>query len=182
MQEFHYVEPEILIKLINVYATSFYGSSTWDIFSKDCERLYRSWNVTIRQVFGLHRCTHRYLIEHVSGCLHPQAMLASRLVSFHKSMVTYGRVPVRLLATMNERDLRTVHGRTLHTIQALCGQPHCLTSSVVKRICRYKETPEDEMWRLPLLSELLQVMKDNLSVENFSNKEIDDFINYLCTN
>ena len=183
MQEFHYVDPDILTKLINVYATSFYGSSTWDIFSKDCERLYKSWNVTIRQVFGLDRCTHRYLIEYVSGCLHPQVMLASRLVTFHRSMVTSSKFPVRFLAKMNERDLRTVHGRTLHVIQARCGQPHTdyLTASLVKKKCKYQRVPEEDSWRLPLLSDLFQVRKGNRVLENFTIQEIDDYINYLCT-
>ena len=34
LQEFHFVKADILIKLINMYATSFYGSGTWNIFSK----------------------------------------------------------------------------------------------------------------------------------------------------
>ena len=61
LQEFHYTVPSILTKLINIYATSFYGSGIWDISSAECGKLYTSWNVTIRQVFKLDRCTHRYL-------------------------------------------------------------------------------------------------------------------------
>ena len=63
LQELHFAKPAILTKLINIYATSFYGSGAWDIFSSDCEKLYKSWNVTIRMVFNLDICTHRYVIE-----------------------------------------------------------------------------------------------------------------------
>ena len=35
--EFHYVEPNVFVKILNIYATSFYGSSLWDIFSKQCD-------------------------------------------------------------------------------------------------------------------------------------------------
>ena len=42
LQEFHYVEPSIMTKLINIYATSFYGSGAWDISSAECEKLYTS--------------------------------------------------------------------------------------------------------------------------------------------
>ena len=110
-------------------------------------------------------------------------MLASRLVTFHRSMVTSSKFPVRFLAKMNEKDLRTVHGRTLHVIQTRCEQPHYehLTASLVKRKCKYQQVPEDESWRLPLLSDLLQVRKGNQVLENFTIQEIDDYINYLCT-
>ena len=60
-QEFNYVKPEVFVKLMNIYSASFYGSCLWDIFSNDCEKLYKSWNVTVRQAFNVDRCTHTYL-------------------------------------------------------------------------------------------------------------------------
>ena len=42
LQEFHFVDSDIMVKLINLYATSFYGSGTWDLFSKECERIFKS--------------------------------------------------------------------------------------------------------------------------------------------
>ena len=47
LQEFHFVKSEVLIKLMN---TGIYGSNIWDIFSKDCEKLYTSFNVALRQI------------------------------------------------------------------------------------------------------------------------------------
>ena len=73
------------MKRINVFTTRFYGSLMWDIMSKDCDRILRSWNVTVRHTLDLERQTHRNLIEPLSGCLHPKAMLASRLVSIYKA-------------------------------------------------------------------------------------------------
>ena len=40
LQEFHYVEPQIMIKLINIYCTSFYGSNLWNIYSKEVTRIF----------------------------------------------------------------------------------------------------------------------------------------------
>ena len=62
-QEFHYVEPHVYVKILNIYASSFYGSSLWDIFSSNCNKIYSSWNVAIRICFNVDRCTHRYFIE-----------------------------------------------------------------------------------------------------------------------
>ena len=37
LQEFHYVDPEILTKIMNIFTTSFYGSNLWDIFRSWCD-------------------------------------------------------------------------------------------------------------------------------------------------
>ena len=95
------------------FNTSFYGSNLWDIFSADSERLYKSWNVAIRQVFDVDRCTHRYLIESISSSLHPKVMLASRYVTFYRSLISSSKLCVRVLARLFEKDQRTVLGKTL---------------------------------------------------------------------
>ena len=65
-QEFHYVEPRVFVNILNIYAASFYGSSLWDLFSSDCERIYAAWNVAIRICFQVDRTTQRYFIEELS--------------------------------------------------------------------------------------------------------------------
>ena len=184
LQEFHYVNPEILTKLVNVYATSFYGSGTWDIFSKGCEKLYKSWNVTIRQVFGLHWHTHHYLLEDVSGCLHPKVMLASRYVTFYKSLVNSNKVEVWFMARLDERDKRTVLGKTLQTILEDCELADYnmadLSANMVKQRCSYKRVPEPEKWRPAMLKELLLMKEDKLTLGNFDDKEIEEIIQHLC--
>ena len=156
MQELHFATPEVLMKLINTYTTSFYGSPLWDILSADCERLYKSWNVTVRNVCNLERRTHRYLIEPLSGCLHPKVMLASRLVSFHKSLVNSTKFSVRFLARLVEKDRRTVLGSTL-----ACA-------------------PESEHWRVQLALELQSVRDDGSSLEGFSRVEVEEMLASTC--
>jgi hypothetical protein len=39
-QKFHYVSPQVFMKIPNIYADSFHGSCLWDNFSPNCERLY----------------------------------------------------------------------------------------------------------------------------------------------
>ena len=66
LQEFHFADPAVLVKLLKVYCTSLYGSSLWDIYSSYVDRLYKSWNVSIRYIFNVPYTTHRYLIEPTS--------------------------------------------------------------------------------------------------------------------
>ena len=42
LQEFHFAHESVLIKLLNIYSTSFYGSQLWDPLSHSCDRIYRT--------------------------------------------------------------------------------------------------------------------------------------------
>ena len=86
LQEFHSASPTILLKCANTYALSFPGSQIWDLFNEECEKLYRSWNVMIRKIYNLNRCTHRYLIEPLSDTYHLKTALCSRFVKFSKTL------------------------------------------------------------------------------------------------
>ena len=62
-QEFHYTTPDVFMKILNIYAVSFYGSSLLDIFSAECERVFAAWNVAVCHAWNVPNTTHRYLIE-----------------------------------------------------------------------------------------------------------------------
>ena len=83
--------------LLNIYGTSFYGSCLWDLYSQEVDRIYKSWNVTVRNVFDLPWSTHRYFIENVSGCAHPKTQLSSRYVKFVGSLTSSEKTSVRYL-------------------------------------------------------------------------------------
>ena len=70
--------------LAPIYARSFYGANLWDLYSKQCEKIYSSWIVTIRICCNVDRRTHRYIIEELSESLHPKVMLCSRYMGFMK--------------------------------------------------------------------------------------------------
>ena len=87
IQEFHFISAEVMTNLIKIYTTSFYSSSLWDLFSSQCERIFTSWNITIRTIFKIPPQSHNYLIESLSNCLHVKGMLASRFMQFNKSLL-----------------------------------------------------------------------------------------------
>ena len=181
-QEFHYVDPEVLMKVINIFNTSFYGSNLWDIFSTGCERIFKSWNVSIRQAFEVDRCTHRYLIESISKSLHPKVMLASRYMSFHQFLISSTKLSVRIMARLFERDGRTVLGRTLHQISSECNLSDItfLTSQTVKKNSRYYRVPPEEQWRVPFVNEVLQIRKEKLLLPGFTSDEVKTILDFLC--
>ena len=182
LQEFHFVKADILTKLVNTYATSFYGSCLWNLGSAECQKLYASWNVSIRMIFNLDRCTHRYLIESVSQCLHPKVMLESRFVTFFRSLVNSNKFNVRFLARLCQDDQRTVMGRTLRSLVRQCSTTgvECLTATLVKRKCCYFSPPESQEWRGPLLRELIKIRDGQLEAQNLDMEETNLMIDHLC--
>ena len=184
LQEFHFVTPNTLIKLMNIYATTLYGSNTWNIFSIDCEKLYTSFNVAVRQILNLNRCTHRYLIEPLSNTHHLKTIITSRYVTFFKTLVGSSKKPVRFLARLNSMDQRTVLGKTLSKIMTLTGSnvasPEDLTPNWIKKNLRYARVPDTDEWRIPLCYELLGARNGSIVVEGFTNVECEDILSNIC--
>ena len=180
-QEFFYVSPDTFMKILNIYTVSFHGSGLWDLFSSDCDRLYKAWNVAVRHAWNVPNTTHRYLIETISGCLHPKVMLASRYCGFVKSLLSSPKYPVRVLASLCSSDHRTVMGRSLSKVCQECDIGGAdlgkLTSVTVKKMMKYFPVPDLESWRTGFLSEL---MSDDLEVPGFTEHEIGEMISFLC--
>ena len=156
LQELHFAASSVKMKLLNIYTTSFYGSSLWDIYSQEVTKLYSSWNVTVRNVYSLPWKTHRYLIQDISECVHPKTMLSTRFVKFLESVSKCEKSCVRYLGRIVKSDKRTLVGRTLAKLALECGcDVESLISTSVRRL-EYFQICDDERWRNPLLKELLE--------------------------
>ena len=181
LKEFHFVDYSLLVRLLNVYATSFYGSNICDLYSVDVDRIYKSWNVTMRNVFDLPWRTHRYLIETVSSCPHPKTFLSGRYVKFAQSLTSSNKCSIRYLSSVCQDDKRTLLGKTLGKIGMECGVlPSVLTPDTVKRKLLYSPVPDDQKWRVPLLWELFDARSNNLTIENLTSDQISSMIDNIC--
>ena len=121
---------------------------------------------------------HRYLIEAISGCLHPKVMLASRFFAFSQSLLRSTKYHVRILARLCLWDSRTRLGSTLAKIGRECGSAvNELTTAMIKANMRYFPIPSQEEWRTGLLSELLC---STLELPGFTEEETSAMVSYLC--
>ena len=111
LQEFSYVDSHVMVRILEIYVTTFYGSCLWDLYSPEVKKIYSSWNVTIRNVYNLPWTTHRYFIESVSSTRHPMTMLSSRLIKFWCSLRMCKKSSVRYLFNLVYNDRRTLTER-----------------------------------------------------------------------
>ena len=97
LQEFHSANPILLMKVIESYACSFYGSNLWNLVSKHADKMYATWNVMVRNVFTLSRQTHRRLVEPLSGFTHLKVALFSRFLKFYHTLRHCNKFSVRYM-------------------------------------------------------------------------------------
>ena len=182
LQEFNNVSREVFLKVLNNFATNIYASNLWNIFGKHYDKLFKSYNVAIRNALKVDRCTHRYLLEPLSKELHLKTMLCSHFVAFHNSLLSCPKFPVRFLARLSEGDLRTVHGRNIYEIGQLCNSElELLKPKLVKKNVKYSEILRGEAWRIGLCNELLLIRDDEeCYVPGFDSDELDCLLRYLC--
>ena len=179
MQEFHFASSHVKMKLINIFASSFYGSGLWNLFSTNCDRLYKSWNVAVRVSYEVPPTTHRYLIEPLSGMLHAKSMLCTRLVKFTEQLSRSRKPVVNLLTMLSKGDRRTTLGKNLGKIRMDLGglEPSC---NNIRKHMSYFAVPEEELWRISFLKELQEVSRKERYVENISDEEAKMMMNALC--
>ena len=181
-QEFYFADPMTMVRLYNIYACSFYGSNLWNLYHEDVVRIYSSWNTAIKILFDLPRNTHRFFVEPVSETPHIKNVLCSRYVSFVSSICSTQKHAIRLLASLCKYDKRTTVGENLHNIANDCNvDQSILSKSTVKQSLFYAPVPDDNIWKIHILSELLDVRKNNYVIHDFIQNETTEMINFICT-
>ena len=181
LQEFHYVDPPVLLRILNTHVTSFYGSNLWDLYSKEVTRIFSSWNVTVRNIFKLPRTTHRFFIEPISNCTHPKTMMLTRFWRFQETMKACSKLCVRFLVNLVNNDRRTLMGRTLDKMSNECLVSRELLTFSVVRNSEYFAPPPEEEWRIPLVSELLDVRDGQAVIPGIDMQELEFMMNEVCT-
>ena len=180
LQELHFSSPEVLIKVIDSQATSFFGSPLWSLTSQDVERIYKSWNVMLRRVFQLDRCTHRYLLEGLTNTGHILPKLTAKTQAFYESLEDSPKPGIRFLYSLSQGDNRTTTGQNTDTIMKSCiGIP---SKTNIKRSAKYALTPVEESWRVSISKELHVSRYDvgDLQIEGFSRQEIETMLKDIC--
>jgi hypothetical protein len=80
------------------------------------------------------------------------------------------------------RNIKSQTGRNLRKIMLLMNKANIseLKSSEVKECMKYKAVPENQVWRIPIVKELIEVKAGNVVIEGFTNEEILEMLEHVC--
>ena len=121
-QEFGFASSEVMFNLINIYATSFYGSVLWDLRGSAANTLFASWNSLIRTIWQIPNTAHRYLIEEISETKHLQAILSQRYLGFTHSLINSKKKCLSEMAKKMVYDQGSITGQNINFIATIDTQ------------------------------------------------------------
>ena len=64
-EDFYFAHPLDIIHAVEIYATAFYGSSLWNLNSREVDMIINSWKVGHRIAWGVSRACRSYLVKQV---------------------------------------------------------------------------------------------------------------------
>ena len=189
-QEFGFSSPQVFLKLINIYGTSFYGSVLWDLGGTAADSLFASWNSFVRMTWNLPNTTHRYLIEEVSEFSHIQAILSQRYLGFMHSLINSKKKCLSELARKMIFDQGSNSGQNINLIALSAGYTRYnvmkMSPSCVANAIKYCPVPKESKWKIAFLKELMSVRDGDLRVgddeeDGFTKEEISHLIGMVAT-
>ena len=181
-QEFAFCHPLTKFHLNQVYNSSFTGSPIWDLFCRESEMIFNSWNTSFRIMFDLPLSTHRYFVQPVSTKLHLKNLLMKRFLSFLSQIQKSSKFLPGLLLNLVKHDVRSTAGSNLRNIMPLTGRnsiEEIKERDVVD--VEYAPVNQEDHWKIQMVMEVIDVRDGQLQLENFSKEEIEDTLEYLCT-
>ena len=183
MQEFAFADSSTKILINTIYNSHHYGSVLWDLYSREANMVYNTWNVSIRVMLRIDRKSHRYLIEPLSETPHLRRSLLSGFKSFVGKLENSPKKAVRSVFHLVKDDCRSITGSNIRNIALeFRKDPNRPLSDIdIKRKAIF-QSPDDAVWRIPLIRELLG-MRDGDGGMNigWAKEEITDTVVYLCT-
>ena len=104
-----------------------------------------------------------------------------RYVKFFNKLRKSKSDNIQILVNIVSRDIRSTTGRNLNHISRITGlDPWLVSDAVIKESLVRDPVPEEDLWRLPLLSQYLKQRKQMET--NLENTDIiTDLIDSLCT-
>ena len=182
MQEFAFAHSSTKTKINAIFNSHFTGSVLWDLGHPETEKVYNTWNTSIRKMFRLNMRTHRYFIEPLSQVQHIKIALMKRFLKFTNALSCCPKNTARNLFNTIKHDCRSITGRNLRQIMLFCGRAQ-VSETTIKDVTKmkYQATTEKNTRRIHFVKDLLDI-RDNISEGDDWNKtEIQHCIDFLCT-
>ena len=182
IQEFYFAHPKTKIEMNEIYNSHFTGSPLWDLFCRESDMLFNTWNKSIRLMSDVSIRTHRYFLEPLAGKRHLKIILMKRFLNFVQQIEKSPKVlPKHLLQTIRN-DTRSTTGSNLRNILLLTRKddnnklvPHDALE------IQYEPILDENRWKIDMTKELIDAKWGEATIENLSTAEIDEVLEHICT-
>ena len=126
--------------------------------------------------------THKYFIESLSERKHIKSVLIKRFLSFIEHLKKSPKIVARKLLKTIKHDTSSVTGSNLRNIMLLVKKTTIedLNPTESDNV-QYCPVDEDNIWKIGVAKELLEVQSGNMELPNFKFKEIQQMISFICT-
>ena len=181
-QEFHFSHPRTKNEINRIYNNHFTGSPLWDLFGREADMMCNTWNKSVRLMFDVPLQTHRYFLEHLTGTRQLKITLIKRFLSFISQIENSPKLLPNILLQTIRRDCRSTSGANLRNILLMTNKDDILqldpqdTSQML-----YEPVSPENLWRIPLVKELIDAKWGEATIDIFTNSEINDILEDICT-
>ena len=182
--ELYWCHPRQRMLSIHLYCTDNYGTMNWDLQSQYADSYFKSFNIQARRAFDIDYASHVYLIEgylcHDLPTLRHQVL--SRYGGFVRKLLQCHSREISFVASMVINDQRSVTCKNLTYLNELT-QMNVLYEANWKVMAALPRqyVPDSELWRINLLSTLMDIkIKKTYSMYNMDKVRTDDLLASLC--
>ena len=149
----------------------------------DAEQYFKAWNTCVKLVYKVPRSTYTYLVEGflARDYISLRNQVLSRYPGFLQNLLASPSKEVRLLANIVARDPQSTTSRNIkyiETLTDLSSWDYC--KNRIKQKLPVKEVPENQQWRLGLISKLLQMREEKFICVDDQTK-LCSWLDSLCS-
>ena len=182
-ETFKFAYPAQVLKAIQINCCDFYGSMLWNLFDKNSQQLYNSWNTCVKLVWEIPRNTHTLFVKPLACSLPSiRVQILGRYTKFYNSLLTSKSKEVAVVSRLVGRNAQTVTGLNLLNIRKETNQTQYSNARQVRKALydMYFDTQSDDEWKTVLLFKYLR-LRNELRSKMEETSYIDDLINSLCS-
>ena len=183
IQQFGYLNPDLVVKLLTVYSTALYGSNLWQVNSSEHLQLNKAWNTAIKIIWDLPFATHTKFLESLSPVPHLESVLTGRYIGFIDNLLRSSNPALNFIFRSCKSNLSSKTGQNIeymmkkHKVDSLVD---LVTEKDSLKKQRVYPLPEEESWKITLIKEIALAKMGQLDIE-FDENNLDEILEAICT-
>lgn len=175
----------IKYELYKIFALCLYGSPLWDFSHKDVSVCYTAWRKCMRRIWDLPNRTHCDLLHVIADDLPIEVQLHKRFMHFMHGVLNSKNYCVRLSGRLALNGSRSTACNSLTYISdrySFCKYDvtKFRWGHFVSIMNKYEATRPVDYVTAGAISDLVY-LRDKRSIPGFSNHEVNELLDYLCT-